>query len=149
MYLIAIFAAACCALIFGLVRVKRLRKQRELEGHSIDAEALHSLLEAESGVLLFDVRQPLDLLAQSEMIPGATRVAPKELLRDVTLIPREADTVIYCTCPSEKTSRSILEKAKALHFSNIRILRGGLEAWKAKGFPVVPYQEAFRLDTAR
>jgi rhodanese-related sulfurtransferase len=66
--------------------------------HSITAEALHTLLTSDQEVLLLDIRQPLDLLADSEIIPGATRIPPKELLQNPSLIPKDKDSVVYCTC---------------------------------------------------
>jgi rhodanese-related sulfurtransferase len=98
-------------------------------------------------VLVFDVRQPLDLLADSEIIPGATRLSPKEVIQNPSLIPKEKDSVVYCTCPSDETSQTILHRALALKFFQIKFLKGGLEAWKAKGYPVEPYNKPFRLDT--
>ena len=148
MYLITICVVGFCLLIFGLIRMKQLRDRRELEEYSIEAETLHSLLEKDDELLVFDVRQPLDLLAHSEIIPGSKRIPPKEVLEQASLIPREKDSVIYCTCPSEKTSRMILRKARALQFSHIKFLRGGLAAWKAKGYPVELYDKPFHLDTA-
>ena len=58
-----------------VVRVKRRRDQRDMEQHSITAEDLHALLASDQEVLLFDVRQALDLLAYPEMIPKAQRIA--------------------------------------------------------------------------
>jgi rhodanese-related sulfurtransferase len=148
MYLIAICVVGFFVLIFGLIRMRKLRQQRELEEYSIEPEALHALMGNDEEVLLFDVRQPLDLLAHSEIIPGARRVPPKEVLENASSIPREKDSVIYCTCPSEKTSREILQRARALQFSRVKFLRGGLAAWKAKGYPVELYDKPFHLDTA-
>ncbi|HEX8894189.1 MAG TPA: rhodanese-like domain-containing protein, partial [Terriglobales bacterium] len=82
--------------------------------HSITADALHALLLSNREVLLYDVRLPLDLLADSEIIPGATRVPPKDLLENPLLIPKDKDVVVYCTCPGDKTSRSVLHKAEAM-----------------------------------
>jgi rhodanese-related sulfurtransferase len=116
-----------------------------MERHSTTAEELHSMLASNSEVLLFDVRQPLDLLAYPEIIPGARRIPPSEVLENPSLIPREKDTVVYCTCPSDKTSRIVLRRALALQFFRIKFLKGGLAAWKANGYPVERYQEVFRL----
>jgi rhodanese-related sulfurtransferase len=127
--------------------VKRARDRRELEQHSITPEALHALLASNREVLVFDVRLPLDLLADSDIIPGAKRIPPKDVQENPSLIPKEKDTIIYCTCPSDKTSRAILRKALALHFSRIKFLKGGLDGWKAKGYPVEPYTQSFHLDT--
>jgi rhodanese-related sulfurtransferase len=147
MYLIGICVVGFCVLVFGIIRMRQLRKRRELEEHSVDPETLHELM-ANRKVLLFDVRQPLDLLAHSEIIPGATRVPPKDVLEQASLIPKEEDSVIYCTCVSEKTSRMILERARALNFTRIKFLKGGLDGWKAKGYPVEVYDKPFHLDTA-
>jgi len=110
------FAVALLSLSVVL-RIKRIRDQRELEQHSITAEELHSLLASNKEILLFDVRQPLDLLAYPEIIHGARRIPPKEVLERPSLIPKDKQVVVYCTCPGEKTSRAILHRALAMHFS--------------------------------
>jgi rhodanese-related sulfurtransferase len=146
---ITVFAVvAIGVLIFAVARLKRSRERRELERYTIEPEALHTLLSSNQNVLVVDVRQPLDLLAYSEIIPGAKRIPPKDVISNPSLIPKEVDTVVYCTCNSEKTSREILQRALALNFSRVKLLRGGLAAWKAKGYSVVPYVEPFHLDTA-
>ncbi len=144
--LAAIFVGSVCLLI--VIWFKRERALQEMDQHSITPEALHALLEANKEVLLFDVRQPLDLLASYEIISGAKRIPPKEVLANPSLIPKEKDSVVYCTCPSDKTSRAVLHQALAMHFLRIKFLKGGLEAWKAKGYPVEPYNELIQLDIA-
>jgi rhodanese-related sulfurtransferase len=129
-----------------VVRVKRRKDQRDMEQHSITADELHALLASDPEVLLFDVRQPLDLLAYPEVIPNAQRIAPNEVLANPKLIPKDKESVGYCTCPSDKTSRMVLRRALALRLFRIKFLEGGLAAWKAKGYPVVPYQGVFHLN---
>jgi len=128
-----------------LLRQKHAREQLEMERHSITPEDLRALLASNQELLLFDVRQPLDLLAYPEIIPRAQRIPPNEVLENPALIPREKDAVVYCTCPSDKTSRTVLRRALALHFNRIKLLKGGLAAWKANGYPVEPYNEVFHL----
>jgi len=141
--LVAIGIAVACVTV--LVSLKRRRNQSELERHSISVEQLHSMLASDQKVFLFDVRQPLDLLAYPEIIPGAQRIAPQEVLEKPSLIPRDKDIIVYCTCPGDKTSQTVLRRALALGFRRIKFLRGGLAAWKGKGYPVEPYQESFHL----
>jgi rhodanese-related sulfurtransferase len=144
----AVTLAVVCALVpLVVLWIKRLKDRQEMEQHFITPEALHTLLAAHQDVLLFDVRLPLDLLADSEIIPGAVRLSPKEVLENPLLIPKDKDSVVYCTCPSEKTGRTILHRALAMGFLRIKFLKGGLEGWKAMGYPVEPYQESFSLDT--
>jgi rhodanese-related sulfurtransferase len=119
-----------------------------IEQHLIAPEDLLALLRPDPKVLLVDVRQPLDLLAHSEMIPGAKRIPPRELLANPSLLPAEMDAVIYCTCENQKTSLEVVEHGLSLGFRRVKVLRGGLSEWKAKGYPVIPYTESFRLDTA-
>lgn len=136
-----------CAVIAGVVVVRRKQRQK-LEEYSIEPEALHDLMERKKDLLVFDVRLPLDLLAYSEIIPGAKRVPPKAVIEEASMIPKDKDSVVYCTCASEKTSRLILQKALKRNFTHIKFLKGGLAGWKAKGYPVEPYTTPFHLDTA-
>ncbi len=146
----AVILTAICVVVLLIVLVLRIRRSRarqELERYSITPEDLHALFDSNQDVLVFDVRLPLDLLTTSEIIPGAKRLAPKEVLENPSLIPKDRDSVLYCTCPSDETSLAILHRVLALGFLRTKFLRGGLEAWKANGFPVEPYQQAFHLDT--
>jgi rhodanese-related sulfurtransferase len=129
---------------------KRNKSDRQLSEHSISAEELHRLLASDRSVLLYDVRQPLDLLADSEIIPGARRVPPKEILENPSLLPpKDRSFVVYCTCPGDKTSRAILARALSLGFRNVRFLKGGIRDWKAHGYPVERYDKPFQLDIVR
>lgn len=139
-------AVALCLLV--VLWLMRARGRREMERYSISPEELHSLQSSGQGVLVFDVRLPLDLLAYPEIIPGAKRIPPTEVLEKPSLIPNDKDAVVYCTCPSDKTSRRVLRRALALRFRRIKFLRGGLAGWKAKGYPVEPYREVFHLYSA-
>ena len=122
------------------------RDQRwTMEQHAISPEQLHSLLGSHQDVALFDVRQPLDLLAHSEIIPGARRIPPAEVLASPSLIPKDKEAIVYCTCPGDRTSRAVLRRALDLQFFKIKFLKGGFEAWKAMGYPVEPYREVFHL----
>ncbi len=146
MFLTQVVICLLVVCLFLLFWIKRTRDRREVELHSITPEALRTLL-ASNQVILFDVRQPLDLLADSEIIPSATRIPPKELLQNPSLIPKDRDSVVYCTCPGDETSRRIFHRAQSMHLLRIRFLKGGLAGWKAKGYPVEPYEKPFHLDT--
>jgi rhodanese-related sulfurtransferase len=140
-----IIAAGLCVLVLAWM-LQRLLTRRHIEAKSIEPEALRKLL-ASKQVLLYDVRQPLDFLAHPEIIPEATRIAPKDIAEQTASFSRDQDSVIYCTGGDEETVRMVLGKARALHFTRVKLLKGGLAAWKEKGYPVEPYTESFRLDT--
>lgn len=141
-----ILSLAIVIVIFAWVRWGKAGS--ELERHSISAEELHSLMDSSQTVLVFDVRQPLDLLAYPEQIPGAQRIPPEEAVTNPRAIPKDKDVVVYCTCPGDKTSRMILRRARALGFSRIKFLVGGLAAWKDKGFPIEPYRGTITFSSA-
>jgi len=121
--------------------------RREVREKSIEPEALYSLLKAKK-ILLYDVRQPLDFLAHPEIIPGAIRIAPKHIADQTAHFSRDQNSVIYCTGGDDETTQMVLGKARALNFTRVKLLKGGLAAWKEKGYPVEAYTESFQLDTA-
>jgi rhodanese-related sulfurtransferase len=146
--LTTILVVAVLVLLTAILWKKYTSDQRRiLEQHSITAEELYLLLGSHQAVALFDVRQPLDLLAHTEIIPGARRIPPAEVLATPDLIPKDKEAIVYCTCPGDQTSLAVLRRALDLQFCRIKFLKGGLEAWKAKGYPVEPYREVFHLYT--
>lgn len=146
MWMIAVIA--CIAVLVAGVLVKRARDRQMFEQHSITSEDLHSLLASHGDVALFDVRLSLDLLADSVIIPGAKRFAPEEVIANPALIPKDRDSIVYCTCPSDETSRRILRLALADGHTRIKFLKGGLGGWRAGGYPVEPYDKSFHLDSS-
>jgi rhodanese-related sulfurtransferase len=142
--------ATICVVVSGLLiafSIKRRKGLQKLDLHSISPDELYAQMSSKQQVLLFDVRQPLDLLGDSEIITGATRVPPRDLLENPSLIPKDKDAVVYCTCPDDKTSRSVLQRAQALQLTRVKFLKGGLRDWKARGYPVERYDKPFHLDT--
>ncbi len=98
-------------------------------------------------VLLFDVRQPLDVLAYPEIIPGALRIPPKDAAKLSASYSRDEEAVLYCTGADDNTGFMVLGKVRALNFTRVKLLKGCLHAWKEKGYPVEPYMESFQLNT--
>jgi rhodanese-related sulfurtransferase len=146
--ILTLVAVAAVVGVFLVFWIRAMRERRELERSSITVEALHAMMAAQQEVLLYDVRQPLDLLADSEIISGARRVPPKEIEENAKLLPRDREVVVYCTCPSDATARVVARRARELNFTQVKFLKGGLAAWKQSGYPVEPYRDAFHLDTA-
>jgi rhodanese-related sulfurtransferase len=141
--------ASFIAVLFVAVMMKRARDRREFERHTITPEALYALLTSNRDVLVCDVRQPLDLLSDPVIIPGSMKIAPREIRENPSLLPKDRDLVVYCTCPSDKTSLIVVRRALAMGFTQIRLLRGGLDGWRSKGYPVEPYEKPFHLDSGQ
>jgi rhodanese-related sulfurtransferase len=143
------FMTVCASVVVAAVLAKRVGDRRVQERHAITPEALHALLVSNRDVLIVDVRQPLDLLGNSVIIPGAKWFVPRAVLDDPCLIPGRKNLILYCTCPGDKNSRAVLDRALAMGFSRISFLKDGLDGWRAKGYPVEQFEKPFRLDSDR
>src|ERR1700733_5758518 len=102
---IVIVGTVVLVLVMGLI-VRRLLARREVRAKTIEPEELNELLKSKQ-VLLYDVRQPLDFLAHPEIIPGATRIAPKDIADQTAHLSRDQNSVIYYTGGDEETCKMI------------------------------------------
>jgi rhodanese-related sulfurtransferase len=141
------FALSVSALIAMLLWKRRRDLRHQLESHTISAETLHDLLMTAEKPKVLDLRVPLDFLAHAETIPGARRIAPNEIIANPNILPKEVEYVLYCTGSSDASNRTVLRTALKLGFPNVKMLAGGIEAWKQKGFPVEAYLLPFHLDS--
>jgi rhodanese-related sulfurtransferase len=139
----------CVAVLVATALVKRMGDQRELERHTITPDELRTLMTSDKDLLIVDVREPLDLLVDPVIIPGAVWFAPRQVIDDPSLLPAGRDMVVYCTCPTDKTSGAVLDRALARGFTRIKLLKGGLDGWRAEGYAVEPYEKSFQLDSNR
>jgi membrane protein DedA with SNARE-associated domain/rhodanese-related sulfurtransferase len=127
------------AAVGGYVAYKisqRRRFLRSLAGARISPEELRFELESDKKPLVFDLRNPLDIGIDRIRIPGAFHVLPEALAATHEEIPRDEDIVLYCTCPNEATSARVARQLLKLGIRRVRSLAGGLDAWRARGFPV-------------
>ena len=54
-------------------------------------------LTAKENISIVDLRQPMDIEAFPQMIPGALRIAMEEIEERHGEIPRDRDVVLYCS----------------------------------------------------
>jgi rhodanese-related sulfurtransferase len=134
------------AIVSGLIWGRRRARRREMLNHTITPEALHDLLDSDQKPEIVDLRLPLDFLVRTEMIPGAQKISPKEITLNPDMLAKDHDYVLYCTCPGEASGEAVLAAALKMGFLRVKLLAGGLEAWKRRGYPVIPYDKPFRLD---
>jgi membrane protein DedA with SNARE-associated domain/rhodanese-related sulfurtransferase len=88
---------------------------------------------------IVDLRHPLDYLPDPRVLPGAVRVSPSDLTSHHEQLPRDRDLILYCTCPSEETSGKVALQLHKLGINRVRPLRGGFDAWRAAGYPLIEY----------
>jgi membrane protein DedA with SNARE-associated domain/rhodanese-related sulfurtransferase len=121
--------------------VKRHRFLKELRGLRLEPAQLMAMMEdakRESRELpyIVDLRHPLDILPDPRALPGAVQIGPQELKARNSVIPRDRDVVVYCTCPSEETSAKVALELRKMGILRVRPLRGGLQGWKDAGYPL-------------
>ncbi len=114
---------------------KYQRRRERLRG--ISPEELKHALDAGEPIAVVDLRHPLDFLPDPRVIPGAIRIRPEEIGTRHDEIPRDREVVLYCTCPSEATSRDVAALLTARGITRVRPLEGGFQAWRERGYPLV------------
>ena len=77
--------------------VQRQRFLHRLRIARISPKELMEKLTAGDAMSIIDLRQPLDVEAFPQMIPGALRMAMEELEERHKEIPRDRDIILYCS----------------------------------------------------
>jgi len=143
---VALFVVA----VIGFV-VRRIWNQQQflknLRDSGVTGQELHAMMQAadsSEGKLPFivDLRHPLDYLPDPRVLPGAVHINPSELEKHSDLLPRDTDVILYCTCPNDETSGTLARRLQKMGVHRVRPLRGGFEAWRDAGLPLVEYDEA-------
>jgi membrane protein DedA with SNARE-associated domain len=77
--------------------IQRQRFLRRLRIARITPRELMDKLTARENISIVDLRQPMDIEAFPQMIPGALRIAMEEIEERHGEIPRDRDVVLYCS----------------------------------------------------
>ena len=91
---LVVFATAS---IVGLRVQQRRRFQKEVEMARISPEQVRALIENREAPFIVDLRHPLDMLTDPQVLPGAFRVSPDELSARHEELPRDREIILYCT----------------------------------------------------
>ncbi|MGF6639555.1 VTT domain-containing protein [Paraburkholderia sp. MM6662-R1] len=84
---------------------------------------------------VFDARPGAPLLDLRRQIPDARALDPHSP-EQIDGALRTHDMVIYCICPDSATALEVSQHMRSNGYTRIRALRGGLDAWQRRGFPV-------------
>ena len=141
--LVAAGGMMLCALSFGFaqevtkVSTDTAAKAAVAEPVLITVDAVKAKMDAGVKVTILDSRGG----QQAEMIKGSTQVtldkADGWAEGDGRKLAKDAMIVTYCGCGAEQGSKALAAKLQALGFTNVVALKGGINAWKAAGLPVV------------
>jgi membrane protein DedA with SNARE-associated domain len=95
-WLVAVLAVALAAYVLWKF-IQRRRFLRRLRIARITPQELMGKLTAGENISIVDLRQPMDIEASPQMIPGALRIAMEEIEARHREIPRDRDVVLYCS----------------------------------------------------
>jgi len=95
-WLVAALAASLVAYVLWKF-IQRQRFLRRLRIARITPQELMDKLTAGEDLSIVDLRQPMDIEAFPQMIPGALRIAMEEIEHRHEEIPRDRDVVLYCS----------------------------------------------------
>jgi membrane protein DedA with SNARE-associated domain len=95
-WLVAVLAGSLAAYVLWKFILRR-RFLRRLRIARITPKELMDKLTAGENLSIVDLRQPMDIEAFPQMIPGALRIAMEEIEERHGEIPRDRDVVLYCS----------------------------------------------------
>ena len=122
----------------GWVMLKLIRRSRILQVHHrarISPEHLKAKLDAGLPVVVVDVRSRRSIDEFPHVIPGALVMPEEEIDGRRSEIPTDRELVVYCDCPNDVTSARVALNLNREGLERIHALEGGIDAWRALGFP--------------
>jgi 3-mercaptopyruvate sulfurtransferase SseA len=87
-------------------------------------------------VAFVDARGEGSWQASGEQVSGAVRVRLETLVRDATRVARDCPVVVYGADDGDAHVARIADELRALGFDRVKILAGGLAAWRAQRGPL-------------
>lgn len=109
---------------------------RELRIARISVDELKQIMDEGRDHLIVDLRGALDHQADPYTIPGSLRMAAEELEHRHGEIPRDQSVILFCACPNEATAAKMALLLRAKGITKVRPLAGGMDAWRARDFPL-------------
>lgn len=120
-------------LILFAIIILELRNKAQ-GSKKLTPQSLTHLVNRESAVVL-DIR-PSELFAKGH-ITGSINIPLKQLEKKIIKLKKYESKPIVCVCAMGQTAVSAAEKLQKQGFGHVYILTGGINAWKAAGFPLI------------
>lgn len=105
------------------------------ETAQITVAELKAKLADDQPVVIIDVRGA-DYDKSEFRIKKALRIPPAELHSRMKELPREAEIVTYCACPTDGGAVKAALALQSEGFKRVRVLKGGWTAWNESNGPV-------------
>ena len=127
--------------------VRRWQFRRWLAHIRISPDQLDEMMRSNEPPLILDARPHSIRAKESHRIAGAQLLdldSPEPLHPDLLKRP----IVVYCVCPNEATAKRIVNQLHRKNIHHVRALKGGLDAWEKRGYPVEPLPPDFETAMA-
>jgi membrane protein DedA with SNARE-associated domain len=134
---------AVVAVLFVAYRwICRVQFRRWLASHRITPEQLDEMMRSSAPPLVLDARPQAVREKEAYRIPGAREL---NLDSDEALEPEllARPIVVYCVCPNEASAKRIVNQLRRKRIYHAHALKGGLDAWERRGYPVEPLTAEF------
>jgi rhodanese-related sulfurtransferase len=126
-------------LFLALKAVQFANMIRELRSHLITPAELNTLMDTGEKVAVIDLNRFEDDPEDSVSVPGAWRGDPIRMRRGIRVsVPEDVTIVVYCRSTNNFVSARVATALRKRGVTQIRVLKGGLNAWKASGFHLSP-----------
>lgn len=114
--------------------VKPQKKQEPLVPVGfITPEELKTKIARNEPVAIVDLRGS-DLYAKSDKkIKGSVHAKVRRVAYRLRELPRDREVITYCSCPADEAAAIGAQALLANGFKNVRVLKGGWNAWLAAG----------------
>lgn len=129
-------------LYVGYRYLRRWRSNRWRAHIHVSAQQLDHLTRSKEPPMILDARFESIRDKERYRIPGAVLLDVRTL-DNVSTELRARDIVVYCVCPYDATSRKVRQRLRAKGFTNVHVLKGGLDGWTRHGFPTEPLPPTF------
>ncbi len=105
-------------------------------GPMMEVETLRSRL-ADGGLLVLDVRSPEEFVGEQGHIDGAVNIPVELLAERVDTIADHLEKPVAIVCRTDRRSAKAALLLAEQGFADVHVVRGGMTAWNAAGYPVV------------
>jgi membrane protein DedA with SNARE-associated domain/rhodanese-related sulfurtransferase len=133
----ALIIGAALALYLLYKWWERERFYKSLRMARIDVSDLYDIMLTGAKPVIVDVRSATARALDPRGIPGALYIPMDNVAQHLVDLPRDAEIILYCACPSEATAARVAQLLMKHGFKKVRPLHGGLDAWVAAGYAVV------------
>jgi len=118
--------------------VNRARYMATLQSNlrsAINVDELKKMIDDGKELAVIDVRDEISAKATPIILPKTRWISYSTLAARTAELSLEKPIVVYCDCPEDQSAIAMVDLLRHHGATHARVLRGGLDEWRAKGYP--------------